>query len=486
MNAAISLRTILPPGRHPDTVPPSSGPRALRGFALEGAPSGPRPCALDEHDGAPENDDGAYSTIDIPSSEGRLGPILLVLESPATGQTLATRVLLPGEQVTLGASAEADVLVADPTVSARHCVVVHAGRSLDVTDLDSRNGVRVGGARVRQAMCGAGAGFELGRTTVRFEDATELAADDDAPSLFGVVGRSPPMRRLAAAVRGVASMRIPVLLRGESGTGKDVIARAIHAEGARAKRPFVAINAATIRPELAESELFGHERGAFTGAIRERKGAFREANGGTLFLDEIAQLPLDVQAKLLRVVEEGSVRPLGGEVDHRVDVRLIVATCEPLEAMVRERRFRADLYQRIAVCVLRVPALRERPEDIPRLARHLLATSEIGPRDLASCAVGALCRHAWPGNVRELRNVLVQAALLAPRGQILAQHVNEVLGSREAFGRKRMDAAEALRVFEECGYNVSAAARKAELPRTTMRDLLRQAGAPLGAKKTSL
>ncbi len=480
MNAAYSLRTTLSTGRQPDTLPPASGPRAV---PFEGAARGPRALAA-AHEADVDGDDGSYSTIDVPSSDVRLGPILVVLEVPATGQTLGTRVLLPGDEITLGASADADVLVADPTVSARHCAITHAGRFVEVTDLDSRNGLKVGGVRVRHAMCGVGAGFEIGRATVRLEDASDLAAADEAPSLFGVVGRSLPMRRLGTAVRGVASMRIPVLLRGESGTGKDVIARAIHTEGTRAKRPFVVLNAATIRPELAESELFGHERGAFTGAIRERKGAFREANGGTLFLDEIAQLPLDVQAKLLRVVEEGSVRPLGGEVDHRVDVRLVVATCEPLEAMVRERRFRADLYQRLAVCVLRVPALRERVEDIPRLARHLLAASEIGPRDLASCAIGALCRHAWSGNVRELRNVLVQAAILAPRGVIQAQHVNEVLGSRESVARKRIDAAEALRVFEECQFNVSAAARRADLPRTTMRDLLRQAGAPLGAKKT--
>ncbi|MFO0590715.1 MAG: sigma 54-interacting transcriptional regulator [Polyangiaceae bacterium] len=467
-NAALSLQTILPPPYKPDTLPPPSGERPVASARAE------MELACD-----------GYATIDLPSHEVSLGPVLVVIEAPSCARPLATRTLQVGQEIALGSSAEADVLVADPTVSGRHVAVVHVGRFVEVIDLGSRNGVHVGGARVERALCGAGGSFAMGRVIVRLERAADLDGAEHA-SLEGVVGRSLPMRRLGAAVRGVASMRLPVLLRGESGTGKDVIARAIHQEGSRAKRPFVALNAATIRPELAESELFGHDRGAFTGAVRERRGAFREASGGTLFLDEIAQLPLDVQAKLLRVVEEGTVRPLGGETEHRVDVRLVVATCEPLEAMVRERRFRPDLYQRLAVCVLKVPALRDRVDDIPILARHLLAASEVGARELSPCAVSALCRHSWPGNVRELRNVLLQAAILAPRGPILAPHVHEVLGARDAalLTGKRIDAAEALRIFEECNFNVSAAARRADLPRTTMRDLLRQAGAPLGMKKT--
>jgi MoxR-like ATPase len=465
MQAALVRDSILPQGRQRDTLPPPSGTRAIAG------PSAP------DADG-----DGSYTTIDIASEHTAPGPVRVVVEAASTGQPLTSVTLRPGAELVLGAAPEADVVIPDPTVSSRHCAIAHRAGLVQVVDLGSRNGVKLAGARVQRALCAAGSSFEIGRAVVRIEAIAEGGGEAEPAALPGVVGGSAAMRRLATAVRRVAPLRVPVLLRGESGTGKDVIARALHAESDRAKRPFVVINAATIRTELAESELFGHERGAFTGATRERRGAFREAHQGTLFLDEIAALSLDVQAKLLRAVEEGTVRPLGGEAEHRADVRLVAATCEPLEQMVRERRFRADLYQRLAVCVLRVPGLRDRPEDIPALARHLLAASEVGAHEIAPCAVAVLRRQAWPGNVRELRNVLVQSALIA-RGTIFAHHVAEVLAARDEPGPRKLTAEDALRIFEEVGYNVSAAARRAELPRTTMRDLLRSAGAPLGGKK---
>jgi hypothetical protein len=454
---------------HPtdDTAPGSLPPLA----AVRAAP---RP-----HD---DHEPRGYSTIDIPVEERVTGPIRVAVESAATGQMIASLVLRPGEEAVLGAAPEADLVIVDPTVSARHCAVTHHAGLVQVIDLDSRNGVRLAGARVERALCALGSSFDIGRCVVRLEAAAPLDMADGG-RLPGVIGSSLAMRRLAAAVRGVGPLRLPVLLRGESGTGKDVVARAIHSESARGRKPFVVLNAATIRPELAESELFGHERGAFTGAVRERRGAFREAHQGTLFLDEIAALPLDVQAKLLRAVEQGTVRPLGGEADARIDVRLVAATCEPLEQMVRERAFRADLYERLAVCVLRLPPLRDRADDIPALARHLLGTSEVGQRDLAPCALAALRRHPWPGNVRELRNVLVQAAIACPQGPLRAQHVYDVLVARDEAGGRKLTPEDAVRIFEECDYNVSAAARRADLPRTTMRDMLLAAGAPLGVRK---
>ncbi|XXX82127.1 sigma 54-interacting transcriptional regulator [Sorangium sp. So ce134] len=382
--------------------------------------------------------------------------------------------LAPGAELVLGSAPAAGARIDDAAVSARHCRVAHRGASIEVTDLGSRNGVRVGGVRVRQAMLVPGGCFEIGRTAVCVEAARRVPPIEEGPPLPSLVGRSRPMRQLAAAVRRVAPLQLPVLLRGESGTGKDLVARAIHAESTRADRPFVVLNAATILRELAESELFGHRRGAFTGAHRDRRGAFVEANQGTLFLDEIAALSMEVQAKLLRVVEEGVVRPLGGEGSAQVNVRLIVATCEPLETLVAERRFRADLYERLAVCRIQLPALRDRPDDIPLLAEHLLATSEIGPRQLSPGALVALRSHRWQGNVRELRNVLVQAALRA-HGRVLPEHVTAVLADREPPVRRKITPADALRAFEEVGGNISAAARLADIPRSTMRDLLRAA-----------
>ena len=243
------------------------------------------------------------------------------------------------------------------------------------------------------------------------------------------------------------------------------------------------LNAAAITRELAESELFGHAKGAFTGAVRDRRGAFREAHGGTLFLDEIGAVPLEVQAKLLRAVEEGMVRPVGGESPIPVDVRLVAATCEPLEMLVAARRFRADLYERLAVCVVQVPPLRDRPDDIGPLVRHLLKASELGARTLSPDALAALRAHRFPGNVRELRNVVVQAAVRADR-VIEAEHVAAVLAERDPKARRILPG-DAVRIFEDAGRNVSEAARRAAMPRSTMRDLLRAAGIPAGGSATA-
>lgn len=373
----------------------------------------------------------------------------------------------------MGSGASASVRLDDATVSARHCRVAHVGVSIDVADLGSRNGVRIGGLRVERASLVVGSAFELGRTAVRIELGSQALTE--GPPLPHLIGHSQAMRRLAAAVRRAAPLRLPVLIRGETGTGKDLVARAIHDESARRRGPFIVLNAATITRELAESELFGHLRGAFTGALKDRRGAFREAHRGTLFLDEVAALPLDVQAKLLRVVEEGVVRPLGAEVGQSIDVRLIAATCEPIEEMAADRRFRVDLYERLAVCVINVPPLRDRPDDIPRLARHLMDVSDMADRTISASALAVLRGQRWSGNVRELRNVIVQAAVRAD-GPILAEHVTAVIADRAAAVRRRLTPVDALRLYEQAGRNVSAAARTASLPRSTMRDLLKAAG----------
>jgi DNA-binding NtrC family response regulator len=419
---------------------------------------------------------GRDETQSLPDDGAIAGPVWLTILVDAAAERPRSVPLAPGGEIVLGTAREAGagtVRIDDGAISARHCRVRHTGSAIVVEDLGSRNGVRVSGARVPRATLELGGAFEIGRTRVRVDPAVQRA-ERDRP-LDGVIGGSAAMLRMASSVRKIAALRLPVLLRGESGTGKDLVARAVHDESPRAARPFVAINAATISRELAESELFGHQRGAFTGAVRDRRGAFREATGGTLFLDEIASLSLEVQAKLLRVVEEGMVRPLGAESSTPVDVRLVVATCEPLERMVKERLFRADLYERIAVCVVQVPALRERTEDIPALARHLLKTSELGARELSPGAIGVLREQSWSGNVRELRNVVVQAALRAG-GRVQAEHVIEAIAER-APAKRRLEPDDAARIFAETGNNQSAAARRAGVPRTTMRDLLRAAGA---------
>jgi len=271
-----------------------------------------------------------------------------------------------------------------------------------------------------------------------------------------------------------------VLVLGESGTGKELVARAVHDCSARSDGPFVAINGATLTSELAASELFGHVRGAYTGAAAGRLGAFRAAAGGTLFIDEVASLQAAVQAHLLRVVEDGMVLPLGSDVAIRVDVRIVAATCEPIADLVRSGGFRADLSQRLAACLVRVPALRERPEDVPALARHLLATSGLQGAALADGVESELSAGHWAGNVRELHNVLVQAYLLSESGEIRLEHVRAVFRQSAFCQRRRLSVSEAQDLLVGADGNVSVAARRASVPRSTFRGLLQAADSAAG------
>ena len=232
-----------------------------------------------------------------------------------------------------------------------------------------------------------------------------------------IIGRSPALRRVFEQVRAVAESDAAVLLIGESGTGKELVARAIHHNSARRDGPFVAVNCAAIPETLLESELFGHEKGAFTGADRKRRGLFAEASGGTIFLDEIGDIALSLQAKLLRVLQDKAVRPVGGSQEVQLDLRVVSATNRDLAARVAEGQFREDLYYRLAVIPVRLPSLRERPEDIPLLAAHFLKRAAASLRKPLESyddeAMDWLLQHRWPGNVRELENVVERAATLA-------------------------------------------------------------------------
>ena len=236
-----------------------------------------------------------------------------------------------------------------------------------------------------------------------------------APALQAIIGQAPALRHVLGQAARVAPTRLPVLVTGESGTGKELLARALHDLGPVASGPFVAVNCGALSRELAESELFGHERGAFTGAGARKMGWFEEASGGTLVLDEIGELPLDLQPKLLRVLETGRLRRVGGHGEIAVNVRVVALTLRDLRRDASRGLFRIDLYHRLAGCELRMPALRERPSDIALLAEHFLAEllPEFGPRAIDAVAMARLLAHDWPGNVRELRNTLRRAAALS-------------------------------------------------------------------------
>jgi DNA-binding NtrC family response regulator len=294
--------------------------------------------------------------------------------------------------------------------------------------------------------------------------------------LPNMIGQSATMRRLARSVRRLAPAEVPVMVRGESGTGKELGAAALHCLSDRSDQPFVAINGATIGEQLGASALFGHARGAFTGAATAREGAFRRAHRGTLFIDEVGALPPTAQAALLRAVEEGVVMPLGDDSPRATDVRLVVATCEPIERMVARGEFRADLYQRLSVCVLWVPALRERRSDIRPLAHHLLQRAPVGVSSIEDDALELLSELPLTGNVRELRNLLVQAALGADGPVLRATDVAEALRARSApsrrWGHARKDA---LALLARTEGNISRAARLAGVPRSTFRGWIAKA-----------
>ncbi|MCK4502152.1 MAG: sigma 54-interacting transcriptional regulator, partial [Desulfuromonadales bacterium] len=252
-----------------------------------------------------------------------------------------------------------------------------------------------------------------------------------------MIGRSPAMHEVFRKIRLYAVSDAAVIITGETGTGKELAAKALHQESLRHEQPFAALNCAAISEQLLESELFGHERGAFTGAVREHRGYFERANGGTLFLDEIGEMPPHTQTKLLRVLEDGLVQRVGGEKNHPVDVRFIGATNVPLEQAVAKKEFRADLYHRLAVLRIHLPALRERSEDIPLLAETFLQQFNRrygkGIKRLTSESIRLLRAYLWPGNIRELRNVIERVVVEAETEAIGARAFTEWIGERQQF-----------------------------------------------------
>jgi DNA-binding NtrC family response regulator len=286
-------------------------------------------------------------------------------------------------------------------------------------DLSSQNGTIVGGMRAREVYVRNPVRIVLG------ESFLELCGN--AP--VGMIElHSEPMRAIYRLVRRVAPSRLPVVIHGESGVGKEDIAQRLHLDSGRTGR-HVTINAAVLSPKLAASELFGHVEGAFTGAIRGRDGAFIYANNGTLFIDEVAELSLEVQAELLRVVEQQRVRRLGDYNEMEIDVRLVCASHENLAEKVRSGEFREDLFHRIHVVEIEVPPLRASPQDVEHLARHFAAQS---PKRITAEAIERLCAYQWPGNIRQLRNVLQRACLLADTPSLRAHHLQ--LPRRQTLG----------------------------------------------------
>jgi transcriptional regulator with GAF, ATPase, and Fis domain len=341
-----------------------------------------------------------------------------VVEGPDTGAAAT----LTRRELSVGTHPSNDLVLTDPAVSRFHLRVQAHDRGYRILDASSTNGTRVNGVRVHDGYLPEPARLQVGNTVIAVhggdqESEIELSADS---SFGGAIGTSVRMRELFAAARRVAATDATVLLHGETGTGKEVFARAIHEHSPRAAGPYVVLDCGATPATLIESVLFGHLRGAFTGADADHAGVFARASGGTLFLDEIGELPLALQPKLLRAVEAGVVMPLGGQAEVAVDVRIIAATHRDLRDLVERGDFRADLFYRLAVFPLELPPLRERPEDLPLLAGHFLR--ELLPAGAADPswthahleeAFAGLTSYAWPGNLRELRNLIERAVALA-------------------------------------------------------------------------
>jgi DNA-binding NtrC family response regulator len=354
------------------------------------------------------------STVHLPTDvrpalRFRVGKLII---NQCDGQRLERTIDLP--HVRIGSAPNNDVTIFDPSVSRYHCELRHTEDGFLLRDLGSTNGSVVSGLRIKEALIQDEVLIQIGRSTIRFVPGHDEARVNPSTDVkFGdLVGRSQGMRDIFGILEKVSATDLTVTIQGETGTGKDLVARAIHEASPRADGPFVVFDAGAVASNLIESELFGHEKGAFTGATEQRHGAFERADGGTLFIDEIGELALELQPKLLRALEQREVQRVGGAKRIPVDVRVICATNRSLVEEVKKARFRDDLYFRISVVVLSLPPLRDRREDIELLVQAFLSRGE--PKMTAAPdAISVLQNYDWPGNVRELRNVIETARAMA-------------------------------------------------------------------------
>ncbi len=429
--------------------------------------------------------------------KGRSGvavPRIVAVSGPGTGRALA----MASAQATVGRHPTNDLVLDDPRVSGVHLELRRVDGHLHVRDAGSTNGTWLGKHKVIEVELDAGAELTVGSTLLRVDVDEAVATSPVSPhDSFGeLVGQSLVMRELFATLDRIAPKAVGLLLQGETGTGKEEVARAIHERSERKGRPFVVIDATALPETLTESLLFGHEKGAFTGATDRRIGFFEAAEGGTVFLDEIGELSASLQAKFLRVLERHEITRLGGQSPIKLDVRVIAATHRDLRLEIEAGRFREDLYFRLAPVRILLPPLRDRADDVPILCQKLLQ-SITGERAmvLEAEALAHLQTQPWPGNVRELRNVLTRAAALASedvikrtdvagegfgfrgtREERSALDLSGTFGTAKERAIERFESAYLAALMKRCAGNLSLAAREADLARHHLREVLKKRG----------
>lgn len=394
---------------------------------------------------------------------------IVVIEGPDAGKDL----IADRGTLTVGAQEGCDLVLTDGAVSRKHVALELFGSKVRVKDLGSKNGTYFLGNRIDSMELPLGATFTVGQTRVALMPSVSSGTLSAKDELAGLVGRSASMKRLFAQLEQVATTDASVLLMGPTGSGKEAVARSLHALSPRAKGPFVVFDSGAVSKELMQSTLFGHVKGAFTSAVKDSAGALELANGGVLFLDEVAQLPLELQPLLLRALETKTFSRVGDTKPMKSDFRVIASTQHDLQTLARQGTFRMDVYYRLAALVLQVPPLAERLEDIPLLA-HRFAADAKATDPLSPSTIATLCAKAWPGNARELKNAVERIVTLGPDAvlpKVDGQGPKDFHQSREqalrAFERGYLQA-----LLERHGGNASAAAREAGIARSYLYRML--------------
>jgi DNA-binding NtrC family response regulator len=419
-------------------------------------------------------------TVSVSGSKRQLARFLLKVVAGADAGIMSAS---HGEELTIGTAPGNNLVLTDETVSRHHCSIEISPEGYLFKDLGSRNGSRIDGVFVESGRLHDGVSIQLGESNLSFKVLEDRVEEPlSKATKFGeVLGESPAMRRIFQVAERASQADASLLIEGETGTGKTALARELHNRSRRSERPFMVIDCASLVRGLVESELFGHEKGAFTGADKPHAGLFESAQGGTVFLDEIGELPKELQPKLLRVLESKTVTRVGSNTPIPVDFRLVAATNRDLRSEVNRGSFREDLYYRISTLRVKIPPLRERTEDLPPLAAHFYAQLSSGPKELPPELLRAVLRHPWHGNARELRNFIEQCIVTDsigdPRGLAAESH-DLSLSFREAkkISVDRWESSYLSSLMKAYRGNVSRASRGVKMDRNHLRDLLKKHG----------